>query len=96
MIKSIPGWLNFFILWAAYFIAGAGLNLLLNWIRQEMRIKFNVREARKASLGPVHVSPERKAWFMLIDWAYVLLITAVYCGAYLAKWRFYDDGWHFF
>jgi len=96
MIKSIPGWLNFFILWTIYFFVGALLNLLLNCFRQEMRIRFKVREERRASLGPVHVSPERKAWFMLIDWTYVLLITAVYCGAYLAKWRFYDDGWHFF
>lgn len=95
MIKSIPGWANFFILWAIYFVAGAGLNLLLNWIRQEFRMKYGIRERRQGSLGPTHISPERRRWYYLIDWAYVLLITAVYCGAYLAKWRFYDGGWHF-
>lgn len=95
MIKSIPGWLNFFILWLAYFIIAAGLNLLINWIRQETRIWLRIKEERQASLGPVFVFPERKKWFYLIDWIYVILITAVYCGGYLAKWRFYDGGWHF-
>jgi len=95
MIKTIPGWLNFFILWCAYAIVGAGLNLIVNYLRQEARMWLNIREARRASLGPVHVSPERKKWYALIDWIYVILITAVYCGGYLAKWRFYDEGWHF-
>lgn len=28
------------------------------------------------------------------EW-FIALITAVACMLYLAKWRFYDGGWHF-
>ncbi len=27
------------------------------------------------------------------DWFLVIIVTT-YAGAYLAKWRFYDGGWH--
>lgn len=93
MIKSIPGWLNFLILWLAYFSLTVVLNYAVNSLRQ--RLRFG-RELREGSLGPVHITPQKKKWFELIDWTFCLLITAVYCGAYLAKWRFYDGGWHFF
>jgi len=26
---------------------------------------------------------------------YIFIQTAVHCGMYLAKWRFYDGGWHY-
>jgi len=28
------------------------------------------------------------------DW-FVIIICLCFCGAYLAKWRFYNGGWHF-
>jgi len=62
MIKSIPGWLNFALLWIVYFGLGVGLKAITGF---ECDIKF------------------------------IALFTAFYCGAYLAKWRFYDGSWHF-
>lgn len=64
MIKSLPGWLNFFILFAAYALIAEALNFIF----------FGGR----------------------VDHRFVALICAFFCGAYLAKWRFYDNGWHFF
>jgi len=63
VIKSLPGWLNFIILFAAYALFAEGLNF--------------------AFFGGK------------IDHRFVGLICAFFCGAYLAKWRFYDGGWHF-
>ena len=60
MIKRLPGWLNFIILWALYF--------LVFWLLS-LAIKDTL--------------------------SLVLCASAVYAGGYLAKWRFYDDGWHF-
>ncbi len=62
MIKSLPGWLNFFILGTAY-------GILLVFLRRV----FN---------------SQCEDWFLGI-------MGAVFCGAYLAKWRFHDGSWHF-
>lgn len=59
MIKSLPGWINFLMLWAAYFVAVWLLSLVFD------------------------------------GWRLALVMSAVYAGGYLAKWRFYEDGWHF-
>lgn len=62
MIKQLPGWANYVVLWAIYFALGWGLKAITGF---EADIRF------------------------------IALFTAFYCGAYLAKWRFYDGGWHF-
>lgn len=67
MIKNLPGWLNFFILWAAYFLLTIGVDFFL------LKVKYHKR----------------------MHWLLDFVITSVYCGGYLAKWRFYDGGWHF-
>jgi len=59
MIKSIPGWANYVILWGLYFIIAFLLSLAFD------------------------------------GWRLALVISTVYAGGYLAKWRFYDEGWHF-
>lgn len=33
--------------------------------------------------------------FLYEGWRLALILCAVYAGGYLAKWRFYDGGWHF-
>jgi len=63
VIKSIPGWLNFILLFWAYFAIGE----FLRWITKS----------------------SAEHWF-------IALFCAFFCGAYLAKWRFYDgQGWRF-
>jgi hypothetical protein len=62
MIKSIPGWINFFLLWLFYF----GVMWFIGWLF--------------------------KAHY---DLWYLGLITAVYSGSYLAKWRFDNGEWRF-
>ena len=62
MIKAIPGWANYVLLWVIYFALGLGLKYITGF------------EA---------------------DNRYIALFTAFYCGAYLSKWRFHDNSWHF-
>ena len=68
MIKELPGWLNFLVLWVVY----SGLTV---------------------SLDMLFVKAKKK---QQVDWLFDVFVASVYCGAYLAKWRFYDGGWHFF
>lgn len=63
MMKSLPGWLNFILLYAAYCLVGEGLNFLF--------------------------------WKGAVPHPFIACICAFFCGAYLAKWRFYDGSWHF-
>lgn len=63
MIKRLPGWLNFLILFAGYVILAEALNFVF----------FKGR----------------------IDHRFVALVCSFFCGGYLAKWRFFDNGWHF-
>lgn len=67
MIKEIPGWANYLLLWAVY----SGLVIFLDYLFVKAKKK---RE---------------------MDWLFDVFVSAVYCGAYLAKWRFYDGGWRF-
>ena len=67
MIKEIPGWANYIVLWVVY----SGLVIFLDFLF--------VKAKKKAQM----------------DWLFDVFVSAVYCGAYLAKWRFYDGGWHF-
>lgn len=63
MIKEIPGWLNYILLWAVY----SGLAIFLDFLF--------VKGKKKAQM----------------DWLFDVFVAAVFCGAYLAKWRFYGD-----
>jgi len=67
MIKELPGWLNFLIIWAVYSCLTVFLDVLV------------VKARKKAA----------------VDWLFDVFVASVYCGAYLAKWRFYDGTWHF-
>jgi len=58
MIKSLPGWLNFFLLWIFYSVLFGGIYLLLKWL-----FKFD----QVLSI--------------------MVIMSAFYAGAYLAKWR---------
>jgi len=62
MIKCLPGWLNFILLFAFYFCIGVLLDCICGWHTDKRFIGF---------------------------------FTAFYAGGYLAKWRFYNGGWHF-
>lgn len=62
MIKALPGWANFIILFAAYAALAEALNFIF--------FKGSINQA------------------------FIALICAFFCGAYLAKWRF-DSTWHF-
>ena len=90
MIKQIPGWANFFILWIPYFVLAAGSNYLVNKLRE-------VRDNRKFAkrVGKEYYTAIHLKWHEHIDWLYCLLISALYLGPYLAKWRFWGDGYHF-
>ena len=67
MIKEVPGWLNFFILWVVYSGLTIGLDALF------------VKAKKKQQM----------------DWLFDVFVASVYCGAYLAKWRFYENSWRF-
>ena len=67
MIKELPGWANFMVLWVAY----SGLTIFLDYLF--------VKGKKKREM----------------DWLFDVFVASVYCGGYLAKWRFYGDGWHF-
>lgn len=67
MIKNLPGWVNYLLLWLGYLL----LTVFIHWTFNHFVWSWeNVR--------------------------FDMIITAVYCGAYLAKWRFYqqpDGSW---
>jgi len=67
MIKEIPGWANYLLLWAVY----SGLVIFLDFLF--------VKAKKKAQM----------------DWLFDVFVSAVYCGAYLAKWRWSGDEWRF-
>jgi hypothetical protein len=62
MIKRLPGWLNYLLLWLVYFAVGVGFDALCGF------------HTDKRFIGG---------------------FTALYAGAYLAKWRFDKDEWRF-
>ncbi len=62
MIRRLPGWLNFLLLWTFYFAVGWLMDLVCGWHTDRRFIGF---------------------------------YAAVFCGAYLAKWRFSDGEWRF-
>lgn len=62
MIKQIPGWANFLLLWLFYFLVSWGVSALCRW---------------------------------QADLRFIGFITAMFCGAYLAKWRFMNGEWRF-
>ena len=62
MIRRLPGWANFLLLWLLYFLVAWGMDALCGWHTDKRFIGF---------------------------------ITAIFCGGYLAKWRFTDNEWRF-
>jgi hypothetical protein len=67
MIKELPGWANYMILWGVY----SGLAIFLDFLFVKAKKKQQ------------------------IDWLFDVFVAAVFCGAYLAKWRFYGERPHF-
>ena len=66
MIKQLPGWANFLLLWFGYLVLTAFLHLMYE-----------------------------EFIFTWKNFRFDMIITSVYCGCYLAKWRFIDGKWRF-
>ena len=67
MLRRVPGWINYFLLWAFYSVLFVGIYYLLRWAGVEMS-----------------------------DIGVIVVMSAIYSGAYLAKWRYTEGkGWRF-